>query len=136
MRQQREMKQDIHINNGMKQQMITQQQLVNQIFFLNQRICQITDEDETKNEIISINDDEDQIADKIVQGVQESLKEVSDGEQRLIQAYRRSGKQEKERMVNFAEMIVKKENIELDKISKNTKYGSIRFKRYDERNYK
>ncbi|CAL6092917.1 Hypothetical_protein [Hexamita inflata] len=97
---------------------------------------QFADEDKTKNEIISINDDEDQIADEIVKVVQKSLKEVSEGEQRLMEAYRGSNKQEKSRMVNFAEMIVKKENIELDKISKNTKYGNIRFKRYDERNSK
>ncbi|CAL5971396.1 Hypothetical_protein [Hexamita inflata] len=77
---------------------------------------QFADEDETKNEIININDDEDdedQIADKIVQVVQESLKEVSQDEQRLIEAYRGSSKQEKERMVNFAEMIVKKRILNL-----------------------
>ncbi|CAL6005026.1 SWIM-type [Hexamita inflata] len=95
-----------------------------------------TNKDDTKNEIISFDDDDDQVADKIVKAVQESLNEVSEGEQRLIEVYRSANKQEKQRLVNFADMIGKKENIELEKIAKNTKYGGIRYKRHDERKFK
>ncbi|CAL5993551.1 Hypothetical_protein [Hexamita inflata] len=57
-------------------------------------------------------------------------------EYRLIEVFWGANKQQKQRLVNFADMIGKKENIELDQIAKNTKHGGIRQKRHDEQKFK